>query len=312
MGGSTSPAILVTGAERQVTIRLEGGCFVTQLRAGEPVRAGSLTCWPLVGRQSGAAHISLRTLEFGPGASPPLRTGDWDDIWFVVEGMGAVLLHGSRHGIRPGTGVHLAPGTTVHVDNHGPGRLVVTSCRCPDPGPDLRTGGEPSAATVAPTPSGEPRDTGAGISEVRVSMVRDSEVRDSVVQDAGHRRLDAVPIVHLEDRPTEQSGERWFQVLVDRSTGCESVTQFVGSIPPGRAPDHFHEYEEVLCILEGTGRMWAGRSHTPIGPGSCVYLPRGQVHCVENRGDGPLRLLGVFYPAGSPAARYDPADPSPR
>ena len=33
--------------------------------------------------------------------------------------------------------------------------------------------------------------------------------------------------------------------------------------------------------------------------------PRGQTHCVENEGDGELRLLGVFYPAGSPAVRDD-------
>ena len=118
------------------------------------------------------------------------------------------------------------------------------------------------------------------------------------------------PIVHLTDRPAEHTDDRWFRVLVDRSVGCEAVTQFVGWIPPGRAPDHFHDYEEVLCILEGTGRMWAGGSHAPIGPGSCVYLPRGQLHCVENQGPGALRLLGVFYPAGSPAARS--GDPGPR
>jgi mannose-6-phosphate isomerase-like protein (cupin superfamily) len=87
--------------------------------------------------------------------------------------------------------------------------------------------------------------------------------------------------------------------------GSEQVTQFVGSIPPGRAPDHFHEYEEVLFILRGEGRMWFGESSTPIGPGSCIYLPRRQVHCVENTGASELRLLGVFYPAGSPAVRYD-------
>jgi mannose-6-phosphate isomerase-like protein (cupin superfamily) len=95
-------------------------------------------------------------------------------------------------------------------------------------------------------------------------------------------------------------------VLLDHEIGSEQVTQFVGSIPPGRAPDHFHEYEEVLFILRGAGRMWTGDLNTPLGPGSCVYLPRGQVHCVENTGDGELRLLGVFYPAGSPAIRYDP------
>ena len=109
----------------------------------------------------------------------------------------------------------------------------------------------------------------------------------------------AVSIVRLADQPRQITGDRWYCELVEGET-----TQFVGSIPPGRAPDHFHLYEEVLCILEGSGAMWAGAKSTPIAPGSCVFLPRKQVHCVENRGTGELRLLGVFYPAGSPAVRY--------
>jgi len=113
------------------------------------------------------------------------------------------------------------------------------------------------------------------------------------------------PIVKLSDRRALPTADRWYRVLVDDEIGSEQVTQFVGSIPPGRAPDHFHEYEEVLFILRGEGRMWAGETNTPIGPGSCIYLPRRQVHCVENTGSGELRLLGVFYPAGSPAVRYE-------
>lgn len=113
------------------------------------------------------------------------------------------------------------------------------------------------------------------------------------------------PIVKLSDRRALPTADRWYRVLVDDEIGSEQVTQFVGSIPPGRAPDHFHEYEEVLFILRGEGRMWAGDTNTPIGVGSCVYLPKRQVHCVENTGEGELRLLGVFYPAGSPAVRYE-------
>ena len=116
------------------------------------------------------------------------------------------------------------------------------------------------------------------------------------------------PIVKLSDRRALPTADRWYRVLVDDEIGSEQVTQFVGSIPPGRAPDHFHEYEEVLFILRGEGRMWAGETNTPIGPGSCIYLPRRQVHCVENTGSGELRLLGVFYPAGSPAVRYEATD----
>lgn len=109
-----------------------------------------------------------------------------------------------------------------------------------------------------------------------------------------------VSVVRLADQRAMPTADRWYRVLID-----SEVTQFVGSIPPGRAPDHFHEYEEVLFILRGEGRMWAGEKSTPIEFGSCIYLPRKQVHCVENTGTGELRLLGVFYPAGSPAVRYE-------
>ena len=107
-------------------------------------------------------------------------------------------------------------------------------------------------------------------------------------------------IVKLADQRAMPTADRWYRVLID-----SEVTQFVGSIPPGRAPDHFHEYEEVLFILRGEGRMWTEARSTPIEYGSCIYLPRRQVHCVENTGTGELRLLGVFYPAGSPAVRYE-------
>jgi mannose-6-phosphate isomerase-like protein (cupin superfamily) len=118
-------------------------------------------------------------------------------------------------------------------------------------------------------------------------------------------------VVRLDDCSSEETGDRWYRVLFDHHIGSAQVTQFVGAIPPGRAPDHYHEYEEVLCVLDGRGRMWAGDKSTPIERGSCIYLPRRQVHCVENAGDSELRLLGVFYPSGSPAVRYSGACRTP-
>ena len=102
------------------------------------------------------------------------------------------------------------------------------------------------------------------------------------------------------------SDRREAEPLIDPKVDSLEMTQFVGSIPMGRAPDHFHRYQEVLCILEGRGRMWA--SNTPVGPGSCIFLPFGPVHCVENTGPGALRLLGASYPAGSPLVRQAPDD----
>lgn len=109
----------------------------------------------------------------------------------------------------------------------------------------------------------------------------------------------SVSIAKLEDQPVQRTGDRWYRELIQGET-----TMFVGSIPPGRAPDHFHLYEEVLCILEGVGVMHQGGTSRPIARGSCAFLPRTTRHCVENTGSGELRLLGVFYPAGSPAVRY--------
>jgi mannose-6-phosphate isomerase-like protein (cupin superfamily) len=88
--------------------------------------------------------------------------------------------------------------------------------------------------------------------------------------------------------------------------GCNSATQFIGLIPPGRAPDHFHRYDEVIYVLEGEGLLEIGGEQAPLGPGSCVHLPRTVVHALANTGASELRVLGVFRPAGSPAEAYYP------
>jgi mannose-6-phosphate isomerase-like protein (cupin superfamily) len=99
---------------------------------------------------------------------------------------------------------------------------------------------------------------------------------------------------------------RQFRLLATPALGCRSVTQFVGYIPVVRAPDHFHRYDEVVYVLEGDGKLHIDGETAPLRAGSCVYLPAGIVHCLENVGPGEMRVLGVFRPAGSPAEAYYP------
>src|SRR5260221_8481527 len=94
---------------------------------------------------------------------------------------------------------------------------------------------------------------------------------------------------------------RQFLLGATPDVGCASVTQFVGLVPPGRAPDHFHTYDEVIYILEGEGLLEIDGEQAPLRAGSSVHLPARLVHCLANTGDSELRLLGVFPPAGSPA-----------
>lgn len=122
-------------------------------------------------------------------------------------------------------------------------------------------------------------------------------VRDPAPSSRSHEVVDLTDA----ERAGATAGRRF--VLGPR---CESATQFVGLVPPGRAPDHFHTYDEVIYILEGQGVLYAAGEESELRPGSCIHLPARLVHCLANTGDDELRLLGVFRPAGSPAEAYYP------
>lgn len=256
-----------------MAVTLAGGCRVSQMHEGECLIAGTLRVWPQIGRATGAQAISLSIMEFATGMSPTIRNDDCDEILYVVEPElpscadvpRQIFINGNSYDVTAGTGIFLAPGQTFALDNPGPRSVSVVSSRCPDP--DRPHQFRTRMPTSQPTA--------------------------------------ASPIVRLADQQAQPTADRWYRVLIDERVGSTQVTQFVGSIPPGRAPDHFHQYEEVLFILKGEGRMWAGETNTAIGEGSCIYLPKRQVHCVENTGEGELRLLGVFYPAGIPSVRYE-------
>jgi mannose-6-phosphate isomerase-like protein (cupin superfamily) len=114
-------------------------------------------------------------------------------------------------------------------------------------------------------------------------------------------------VVAAEDSDEgEATAGRHFRLLATPDRGCGSVTQFVGFIPVGRAPDHFHRYDEVVYVLDGEGALHIDGETAPLTSGTCVHLPKGLVHCLENTGPGEMRVLGVFRPAGSPAEAYYP------
>ncbi len=256
-----------------MAVILEGGCRVSDMREGEAIQHEGVAVWTQIGRDHGAQAISLRVLQFQPGLSPGIRNGDCDEVLYVLEqdegddegSVATLFMDGAPTEVGARTGIYLRPHQTLTVDNRSEKPLILISSQCPEPISDVAFVDSLTSSTSSETNS----------------------------------------VVRLSDQRAVPTADRWYRVLVDDEVGSNQVTQFVGSIPPGRAPDHFHEYEEVLFILRGTGRMWAGETNTPIGPGACIYLPRSQVHCVENTGNGELRLLGVFYPAGSPSVRYD-------
>lgn len=113
-------------------------------------------------------------------------------------------------------------------------------------------------------------------------------------------------IVRYAEQEVEAAGiGREFRLLA----GCSQATQFIGVVPPGRAKMHNHPYDELAYLVEGDGVLhWEDGTSVPVGPGSCIYFPRLVFHSLENVGKRPIRIMGVFHPAGSPADRVAELD----
>ena len=158
---------------------------------------------------------------------------------------------------------------------------------------------------------GEPHELepGTGVFVARGTAWRVTEARDlrllSVLVNDPLPAAATHAVIDAGVRGNATAG-REFTLLAHPDEGCESVTQFVGHIPPGRAPDHFHRYDEVVYVVAGEGALHVDGESEELRAGTCIHLPARLVHCVENTGPGELRVLGVFRPAGSPAEAYYP------
>ena len=143
--------------------------------------------------------------------------------------------------------------------------------------------------------------------DYHVSAGQETRLRlDTVSLPAGHGMAASTPLnCDFADCEVETTGDRKFRVLFGPGRDCAVATQFVGEIPPGRAPDHSHPYDEVVLVLQGQGIAHIGGTEHALSAGTCAHLPPGLVHCLENTGSETLRVLGVFHPADSPAAKLE-------
>ena len=105
------------------------------------------------------------------------------------------------------------------------------------------------------------------------------------------------------------TGRRSFQIMLGPENGCARATMFVGVVPPGAAPWHFHQYDEIVYLLDGAASYHQAGGVQSMAAGSAVRIPPRTVHINENVSGADMRVLGVFTPAGSPAAAYLATDP---
>ena len=113
-------------------------------------------------------------------------------------------------------------------------------------------------------------------------------------------------VARLDEAGSEKAtGARSFQILFGPHNGSTRATLFAGFIPPGKAPWHYHLYDEIVWVPDGPGRLHTGETTEELAPGSTFRLRPRQVHIVENLSvSETMTVIGIFTPAGSPSAAY--------
>ena len=239
----------------------------TVIKAGELQRTeGSRRYRIPISKAMGSRDIAQMINVYAPGLSPARRNPVGEEVLYVARGEGSCYIDGHRYGLAQGTAVFIPPGSVYQIDNSGGGDLEIVSVCCPE-----------------------------------------DEQTESGIEPPKHKQNDTAPILAVREREQAPiaAGDRTFKYLVNQVVGASRVTQFIGVIPPGRAPMHHHTYEEAIYVIEGEGRVWSTEGSAEFNSGSSIYLPRGVSHSLENTGVGNIKVLGVFHPSGSPAARYD-------
>ena len=244
---------------------LSGGATV--IEGGELTAIeGSRSYRVPISKAIGARDIAQTISIYSAGVAPARRNPVGEEVLYVVRGEASCYIDGHLYALAAGTAVFVPPGSVYYIDNSGEGDLEVISVCCPE---------DEQTESGIETPAFKPNDTAPFLA-----------VRES-------------------DREPIAAGDRTFKLLVNQDVGASRVTQFIGVIPPGRAPMHHHTYEEAIYIMEGEGRVWTKDGSAGFKAGSSIYLPRGVTHSLENIGQADIRLLGVFHPSGSPDVSYN-------
>jgi mannose-6-phosphate isomerase-like protein (cupin superfamily) len=122
---------------------LMAGCVVAESDAPARHEQGDeLARRATLGPHVGCTAFEQSVLEMAPGRSHPRRTGEREEVLFVLSGRGSLHLDGDDHALEPEAGAYLAPGETYELDNPGPEPLRLVAVAIPDPSPPDQATGE--------------------------------------------------------------------------------------------------------------------------------------------------------------------------
>jgi CDGSH-type Zn-finger protein/quercetin dioxygenase-like cupin family protein len=244
--------------------QLDGGCYVCTVDPESLPRQGNVRLGPVISAGDGARSLSQWFMLVEPGASDVLGFPGSEVVLFLPAGELEVTISGRVFRAGPETGIFVGRGEAFRLANHRAAPVRLLLTVCPQ----------------CPEP-------------VWQEFMPDNFDGNNPARAFG-----------VDPSKREPMADRFYQVLNGGENGSREVTQFIGEVPRSRAAAHRHLYEEAIMILTGAGFMWTEGARAAVRPGDIIFLPRKQIHSLECTSDAGMRLMGAFYPSGSPAVNY--------
>jgi quercetin dioxygenase-like cupin family protein len=110
-----------------------------------------------------------------------------------------------------------------------------------------------------------------------------------------------LPIVDEDSIEALDLPGRHLRWLVTKDTvNAQHCSMCVIQVAPGETvrPAHSHPNgEEVIYIVQGSGRVMIEGVVEPVKKGSIVLFPQGKVHMLQNNGTEEMKVACFFAPA---------------
>ena len=243
---------------------LDGGCYVVTVNPRSLEQHGAMRIAPVIHSADGAQFISQFYAEVQEGVSDIMSFPKSEAVLFIRKGTGVLTIAGRTFDIGPETAALVRPGEGFTLRTTSPERLEVLISACPQ-------------------------------AEAPVWLAAMPEQFEEAL---------TCRIAGVDPSKREPMADRFYQVLIGEDADPTEVTEFIGEIPQSRAAPHRHLYEEAIMVLSGEGFMWTEGARAVVQAGDIIFLPRKQLHSLECTSAAGMRLMGVFFPKGSPAVNY--------
>lgn len=95
------------------------------------------------------------------------------------------------------------------------------------------------------------------------------------------------------------------QTLASHKDGLQNTEIRIQTVEPGgETPVHYHDCEEVIVILRGSGQLSIDGKVTAFGPNSTLIIPPDIIHQLANSGTEEVFLIASF--SSTPAKIFTP------